>query len=152
MIRIIPTGVNRISSTYLLLYTTNSILYEFDQFAMYAQILKKIILTTDFEQEYTMMHLLLTVANSLSTYIYQMTNLPCFLYSMLNKALRTMEVYIITKLLIFVRDLHIGGFLAVGKRSFRHTKPLTYICSHSEEGGGKLELKTYIHDFLRKFT
>ncbi len=90
-----------------------------DSSFMYTQILKEILLTIDFEQ----IHF-----NEFISYCREQsvdgTNVdkiekeyhahqpiwwytfPCFLYSMLNRALRTMEVELITKMGFFVRDLH----------------------------------------------
>jgi tetratricopeptide (TPR) repeat protein len=101
----------------------NQSLDTLDSSFMYTQILKEILLTIDFEQVHF---------NEFITYCRgqffdsttEMENIgiiekdyhrhqpiwwytyPCFLYSMLNRALRTMEVELITKMGFFVRDLH----------------------------------------------
>jgi hypothetical protein len=94
-----------------------------DSSFMYTQILKEILLTIDFEQEHINDFLTycreqfvgnsgeLRNVNKLEKeyhdhqpiwwYTYQ-----CFLYSMLNRALRLMEVDLIIKMGFFVRDLH----------------------------------------------
>jgi tetratricopeptide (TPR) repeat protein len=94
-----------------------------DSSFMYTQILKEILLTIDFEQEHINEFLTYCrepfAGNSAELrnvekfckeyrdhqpiwwYTYQ-----CFLYSMLNRALRLMEVDLIIKMGFFVRDLH----------------------------------------------
>jgi tetratricopeptide (TPR) repeat protein len=96
---------------------------QLDQSFMYTQILKEILLTIDFKQNHINEFLTYCreqfVGNSFELknvdkiekeyryhqpiwwYTYQ-----CFLYSMLNRALRTMEVEVIIKMGFFVRDLH----------------------------------------------
>ena len=74
---------------------------------MYTQMLKEILLTIDFQQEHVSEFLTYCrelflgnpIENTLITH-------PCFLYSMLNRALRMMEVDLIIKMGFFVRDLH----------------------------------------------
>ena len=110
---------------------------ELDQSFMYTQILKEILLTIDFEE----IHF-----NAFLTYCREqfagntaeLKNIEkfekeyrhhepiwwytysCFLYSMLNKALRTMEVDLIIQMGFFIRDLH------------KHIAQL-----HSEQFGGE---------------
>jgi len=96
---------------------------QLNQSFMYTQILKEILLTIDFEPQYFNDFLTYCreyfIDNSIELknvdkiekeyrnhqpiwwYTYN-----CFLYSMLNRALRTMEVDLIIKLGFFVRDLH----------------------------------------------
>jgi len=96
---------------------------QLDQSFMYTQILKEILLTIDFEQSHINKFLTYCreqfVGNSFELenidkvekeyhdhqpiwwYTYQW-----FLYSMVNRALRTMEVDLIIKMGFFVRDLH----------------------------------------------
>ena len=96
---------------------------QLDQSFMYTQILKEILLTIDFEQQHINEFLTYCqeqfIGNSTELknveklrkeyrhhqpiwwYTYQ-----CFLYSMLNKALRVMDVDLIIKMGFFVRDLH----------------------------------------------
>jgi tetratricopeptide (TPR) repeat protein len=94
-----------------------------DQSFMYTQILKEILLTIDFEQKHINEFLtycqeqfagnsfeLKNVEKLRKEYrdhqaIWWYTN-NCFLYSMLNRALRLMEVDLIIKMGFFVRDLH----------------------------------------------
>jgi tetratricopeptide (TPR) repeat protein len=102
---------------------SNQNLNQLDQSFMYTQILKEILLTIDFKPEHRNEFLTYCreefVGNSTELknvdkiekeyhchqpiwwYTYQ-----CFLYSMLNKALRTMEVDLIIKMGFFVQDLH----------------------------------------------
>ncbi|CAF1454263.1 unnamed protein product [Adineta steineri] len=112
---------------------SNINLNQLDSSFMYIQILKDILLTIDFRQEDIEEFLrycrkVVFVANSKElrcidnvkqlqyvdkiqqTYhwyrpIWWYTN-PCFLYSMLNKALRMMEVDLIVKMGFFLRELH----------------------------------------------
>jgi tetratricopeptide (TPR) repeat protein len=103
--------------------SSNQNLNQLDQSFMYTQILKEILLTIDFEQIHTNEFLTYCreqfVGNTTELdnvdkiekeyrhhqpiwwYTYE-----CFLYSMLNRALRTMEVDLIIKMGFFVRDLH----------------------------------------------
>jgi tetratricopeptide (TPR) repeat protein len=103
--------------------SSNQNLNELDSSFMYTQILKEILLTIDFEKEHITEFLTYCrdqfAGNNAELknvdkiekeyhehqpiwwYTYQ-----CFLYSMLNKALRMMEVDIIIKMGSFVRDLH----------------------------------------------
>ena len=111
---------NNISMSFI---ATNKDLDQLDQSFMYTQILKEILLTIEFNQEHFQDFILycreLFASNSkelknvdkLEQEYYQHTSIwwytyPCFLYSMLNKALRTMEVDIIIKLGFFLCDLH----------------------------------------------
>jgi tetratricopeptide (TPR) repeat protein len=98
-------------------------LNQLDQSFMYTQILKEILLTIDFEQKHFMEFITycheqfkgnpaeLKNVDKLEkeyrghTPIWWYTY-HCFLYSMLNCALRTMEVDLIIKLGFFIRDLH----------------------------------------------
>jgi tetratricopeptide (TPR) repeat protein len=102
---------------------TGKNLDQLDQSFMYTQILKEILLTINFEQEHFMEFITycrkqfkgnpaeLKNVDKLEKeyrrhtpiwwYTYQ-----CFLYSMLNCALRTMEIDLIIKLGSFIRDLH----------------------------------------------
>jgi tetratricopeptide (TPR) repeat protein len=94
-----------------------------DSSFMYTQILKEILLTLDFEQ----IHFNEFITYCREQFFDSATELknigmiekdynlhqpiwwytyPCFLYSMLNRALRTMEVELITKMGFFLRDLH----------------------------------------------
>jgi tetratricopeptide (TPR) repeat protein len=103
--------------------TANQNLDTLDSSFMYTQILKEILLTINFEQVHF---------NEFITYCHrqffdsttEMKNIemiekdyhrhqpiwwytyPCFLYSMLNRALRTMEGDLIVNMGFFVRDLH----------------------------------------------
>jgi tetratricopeptide (TPR) repeat protein len=101
----------------------NQNLNELDSPFMYTQILKEILLTIDFEKKHVTEFLMYCreqfVGNNTELkninkiekeyrdhqpiwwYTYQ-----CFLYSMLNRTLRMMEVGIIIKMGFFVRDLH----------------------------------------------
>ena len=90
---------------------------------MYTQILKEILLTIDFEQEH-INEFLTYCREQFAGNTIELKNVDkiekeyhhhqpiwwytyhCFLYSMLNRALRTMEVDIIIKMGFFVRDLH----------------------------------------------
>jgi hypothetical protein len=90
---------------------------------MYTQILKEILLTIDFDQEHinefltycceqfvnstTELKNVDKIAKEYSHYqpIWWYTY-PCFLYSMLNKVLRTIEVNLIVKMGFFVRGLY----------------------------------------------
>ncbi|CAF1171859.1 unnamed protein product [Adineta ricciae] len=103
--------------------TPNRNLDELDQSFMYTQILKEILLTIDFDQ--THIHEFLTYcrqqyANNHSMLknigkfereyhshspIWWYTS-SCFLYSMLNRALRTLEIGTVIKMGFFIRDLH----------------------------------------------
>jgi tetratricopeptide (TPR) repeat protein len=96
---------------------------QLDSSFMYTQILKEILLTIDFEQEHINEFLMYCreqfIGNTSELknvdkiekeyrhhqpiwwYTYQ-----CFLYSMVNRALRSMEVGLIIKIGFFVRDLH----------------------------------------------
>jgi Tfp pilus assembly protein PilF len=103
--------------------TSNQNLGELDQSFMYTQILKEILLTVDFKQVHINEFLTycrekfdgnnteLKNVNKIQKeyrrhqpiwwYTYE-----CFLYSMLNRALRMMEVDLIIKIGFFLRDLH----------------------------------------------
>ncbi|CAF4016155.1 unnamed protein product [Adineta steineri] len=103
--------------------TSNINRNELDQSFIYTQILKEILLTIDFEEDYYNDFLLFCreyfVNNNIELrnvdkiereyhehkpvwwYTYN-----CFLYSMSNKSLRTIEIDIIIKLGFFIRDLH----------------------------------------------
>ncbi len=102
---------------------SNQNLHQLDQSFMYTQILKEILLTIHFEQEH--MNEFLThcreqfVSNTtaLKNVDEIETEYPlhqpiwwytygCFLYSMLNRALRLMEVDRIIKMGFFIQDLH----------------------------------------------
>ena len=96
---------------------------QLDQSFMYTQILKEILLTIDFQQEHFDAFLIYCREQFINNtselrhieklakeyhdrkpiwwYTYQ-----CFLYSMLNRALRRMEVFLIIQMGFFVRDLH----------------------------------------------
>jgi Tfp pilus assembly protein PilF len=101
----------------------NQNLDQLDQSFMYTQILKEILLTIDFER--THINEFLTYCRE--QFVGNTTELKkvdkiekeyrhrrpiwwytyeCFVYSMLNRALRTMEVDLIIKMGFFVRDLH----------------------------------------------
>lgn len=98
-------------------------LNELNQSFMYTQILKEILLTIDFKQEHFVEFItycreqfngnpaeLLNV-NMLDKEYHQHTAIwwytyECFLYSMLNCALRSTEVNLIVKLGFFIRNLH----------------------------------------------
>jgi len=103
--------------------TSNQSLDILDQSFMYTQILKEILLTIDFEQEHIDEFLtycreqlvgnyaeLKNVEKLCKEYRYHQPiwwyTYECFLYSMLNRALRLMEVDLITKMGFFVSDLH----------------------------------------------
>ncbi len=94
-----------------------------DSSFMYTQILKEILLTIDFDQGH-IKEFLTYCRKQLVNSTTEMKNVDkiekeyhrdqaiwwytyqCFLYSMLNKALRKMEVNLITTMGFFVRDLH----------------------------------------------
>jgi hypothetical protein len=94
-----------------------------DQSFMYTQILKEILLTIDFEQKH-INEFLTYCQEQLAGNTIQLNNVGklrkeyhdhqpiwwytcnCFLYSMVNRALRLMEVDLIIKMGFFVRDLH----------------------------------------------
>jgi tetratricopeptide (TPR) repeat protein len=103
--------------------TENQNLDTLDQSFMYTQILKEILLTIDFEQVH--FNDFLTYCREQftgnSTQLKDVDKIEkeyrhhqpiwwytsnCFLYSMLNKALRTMEVDLIIKMGFFIQDLH----------------------------------------------
>jgi len=94
-----------------------------DSSFMYTQLLKEIILTIDFEPQHkneflTFCRQLFSVNASELEHVNMIEKdyrpqqaiwwytSPCFLYTMLNRALRLMEVDLIIKLGFFVRDLH----------------------------------------------
>ena len=96
---------------------------QLDQSFMYTQILKEILLTIDFQQEHFITFITycreqfkgnpakLEDVDKLEKEYRRRTPIwwytyHCFLYSMLNCALRTMEVDLIIKLGFFIRDLH----------------------------------------------
>jgi tetratricopeptide (TPR) repeat protein len=102
---------------------TNQNLNELDPSFMYTQILKEILLLIDFEEGH--IHKFLTYCREqFDGNITQLKNIDkleteyhlyqpiwwytyqCFLYPMLNRALRTMEVDLIVKMGFFIRDLH----------------------------------------------
>jgi tetratricopeptide (TPR) repeat protein len=94
-----------------------------DSSFMYTQILKEILLTIDFEPVH-FKEFLMYCREQLAGNTAELKNVDklgkdyrrhlsvwwytynCFLYSMLNRALRTMEVELIIKMGFFVRDLH----------------------------------------------
>jgi hypothetical protein len=102
---------------------SNQNLDQLDQSFMYAQILKEILITIDFEQIH-IDEFLTYCREQLAGNTIELKNVEkiekeyhhhqpiwwytydCFLYSMLNRALRTMEVDLIIKMGFFVRDLH----------------------------------------------
>jgi tetratricopeptide (TPR) repeat protein len=103
--------------------TTNQNLNELDQSFMYTQILKEILLTIDFEQQHINDFILycreqfigntkeLKNVDKLEREYHKHVPIwwytyHCFLHSMLNRALRTMEVDLIVNMGFFVRDLH----------------------------------------------
>jgi tetratricopeptide (TPR) repeat protein len=124
--------------------TANQSLDTLDSSFMYTQILKEILLTIDFEQVHfnefitycrgqffdstTEMKNVGMIEkdyhhhNPIWWYTYQ-----CFLYSMVNRALRTMEVDLIVNMGFFVRDLH------------KHIVEL-----HSEQYGGQNHPNSFI--------
>jgi tetratricopeptide (TPR) repeat protein len=101
----------------------NQNLDELDPSFMYTQILKEILITIEFKQEH-MNEFLTYCREQLVGNTIEVENVDkiekeyhhhqpiwwytfdCFLYSMLNRALRTMEVDTIIKMGFFVRDLH----------------------------------------------
>ena len=103
--------------------TSKQNLDQLDQSFMYTQILKEILVTIDFEQNH-INEFLTYCRESVVGNTYELKNIEklekeyhrhqpiwwytynIFLYSMLNRALRTMEVDIIIKMGFFVRDLH----------------------------------------------
>ena len=102
---------------------TKKNLDQLDQSFMYTQILKEILLTIDFDQEH-IDEFLIYCREQLAGNITELINVTkleneygqhqpiwwytydCFLYSMLNRALRVMDVDLIIKMGFFVRDLH----------------------------------------------
>jgi hypothetical protein len=121
---------------------------------MYTQILKEILLTIDFDQghikefltycreQFDGNHTELKNVDKIEKeyrrhqpiwwYTYE-----CFLYSMLNRALRLMEVDLITTMGFFVRDLH--QYRRTSFRTIRWTKPfgLFYCLSWSRSITGR---------------
>jgi tetratricopeptide (TPR) repeat protein len=102
---------------------TTQNLNELDQSFMYTQILKEILITIDFEQEHFQEFLIYCreqfAGNTAeSKHVDKLENeyshhqpiwwYTCgsFLYSMLNRALRMMEIDLIIKMGFFIRDLH----------------------------------------------
>jgi len=102
---------------------SNQNLNELDQSFMYMHILKEILLSINFEQVH--IHKFLTYCREQFTgntielktidklekeyHVHQPIwwyTYDCFLYSMLNRALRTMEIDLITKMGFFILDLH----------------------------------------------
>jgi len=96
---------------------------QLNQSFMYSQILKEILIIIDFDQQnileftaYCREHfssgniVLKSIDKLEQEYNSHMPiwwyTYPCFLYSMLNQALRTMKVDIIIKIGFFLRDLH----------------------------------------------
>jgi tetratricopeptide (TPR) repeat protein len=103
--------------------TTNQNLDQLDQSFMYTQLLKEILLTIDFEQkhiddfisycreQFAKNTMELKNIDKFEREYYQHDPIwwytyPCFLYSMLNRALRMMEVDLIITMGFFVRQLH----------------------------------------------
>jgi tetratricopeptide (TPR) repeat protein len=103
--------------------TSNTNLNQLDSSFMYTQILTEILLTIKFEQE----HIKEFIDHCREQFIgndYQLNNIEkleqkyrnetpiwwytydCFLYSMLNRALRTVDVDVIIKMGFFIGDLH----------------------------------------------
>jgi tetratricopeptide (TPR) repeat protein len=115
-----------------------------DSSFMYTQILKEILLTIDFDQGHFKEFLTYCREQFAGNYA-ELENVDkiekeyrhrqpiwwytyeCFLYSMLNRALRLMEVDLITKLGFFLRDLH------------EHIAAL-----HSEQHGGQHQSNSFI--------
>jgi Tfp pilus assembly protein PilF len=103
--------------------TSKQNLDQLDQSFMYTQILKEILLTIDFEQKH-IDEFLTYCREQFTGNIAELKNVDklkneyrrhqpiwwytydCFLYSMLNRALRVIEVDVIIKMGFFVRDLH----------------------------------------------
>ncbi|CAF1454355.1 unnamed protein product [Adineta steineri] len=103
--------------------TSNINLNKLDQSFMYTQLLKEILLTIDFEQEY-FNDFLIFCREYFADNNIELNNVDkiekeyqdqqsiwwytynCFLCSMSNKALHTMEIDLIIKLGVFIRDLH----------------------------------------------
>lgn len=95
-------------------------LNELDQSFMYTQILKEILLNIDFNQQHIKELINYCRENSIAQlnildkfekeYKFDSSicwyTSPCFLYSILNRALRTMEIDILIKMGFFVHDLH----------------------------------------------
>ena len=96
---------------------------QLDQSFMYSQILKEILLTIDFDQnhitdfathcrkEFGNDSVELSTIDKLEEEYHEYMPIwwytyPCCLYSMLNRALRTMKVDVIIKMGFFLRDLH----------------------------------------------
>jgi tetratricopeptide (TPR) repeat protein len=103
--------------------TANQSLDTLDSSFMYTQILKEILLTIDFEQVHFNEFIsycrgqffdstteMKNIAMIEKDYYHHQPiwwyTYPCFLYSMLNRALRTMEADLIVNMGFFVRDLH----------------------------------------------
>ena len=103
--------------------TTNKSLDKLDPSFMYTQILKEILLTIDFQQEHIKEFIsycreqfdgnsaeLKNVDKLEKEYDHHTPvwwyTYHCFIYSMLNRALRTMEVDLIINMGFFIRDLH----------------------------------------------
>jgi tetratricopeptide (TPR) repeat protein len=123
---------------------SNQNLNELDKSFMYTQIMKEILLTIDFQQQH-IDELLEYCREQFASNSVQLNNSeklrkeyhdhqpiwwytsPCFLYSMLNRALRLMEVDLIVKMGFFLRDLH------------KHIAVL-----HAEQYGGHHHSDTFI--------
>jgi tetratricopeptide (TPR) repeat protein len=123
---------------------SNQNLDQLDKSFMYTQILKEILLTIDFEQEHRNEFFtycreqfvgntaeLQNVDKIETEYFHHQPiwwyTYNCFLYSMLNRALRLMEVDLIIKMGFFVRDLH------------QHVATL-----HAEQYGGQQHSNSFI--------
>jgi hypothetical protein len=105
-----------------------------DSSFMYTQILKEILLTIDFESVH-FKEFIMYCREQLAGNTTELKNVDelekdyrrhvpvwwytynCFLYSMLNRALRTMEIELIIKMGFFVRDLH-EHLVALHKEQF----------------------------------
>jgi len=103
--------------------TSKQNLDQLDQSFMYTQLLKEILLTIEFEQDHTN-EFPMYCREQLAGNIAEFNNIDkfekeyhhhptiwwytynCFLYSMLNRALRLMEVDLIIKMGFFLQDLH----------------------------------------------
>jgi hypothetical protein len=129
--------------------TSNENLDTLDQSFMYTQILKEILLTNNFEREH-IDEFLTYCREQLAGNTIELKNIDkiekeyshhqpiwwymyqCFLYSMLNRALRMMEVDLIIKMGFFVQDLHnhIAALYAEQYNRHHHSDSFTVYRGH----------------------
>jgi hypothetical protein len=102
---------------------SNQNLDQLDQSFMYTQLIKEILLTIDFDEthiksftefcrkQFAGNHSTLSVVNELEQKYHERTPIGwytygSFLFSMLNRALRLMDIDIVIKMAFFIKDLH----------------------------------------------